>query len=221
MPALSIILGRTLHAVCSELREGTIQLTKKHILWLTGIAGAVAVGVAVGISLRWPHLISPAIWLGLTIAGTGLLLGYFLSKPHWTPVLVCLGLGFATSYAIVTAVIFPNRDRRQPYVEFAESVRELVPVNQPIVLYGLKEDPLVYYLPGSVCRAESALELSQQLEGQGSVVVIADQALVPELAKGGYTLDAFPVPQSHLGDPVPLVLVKCTPQKIAASPMRR
>ncbi len=43
---------------------------------------------------------------------------------------------------------------------------------------------------------------------------------MPELALGGYTLDALPVPQNPLGDPVPLVLVKCTPQKIAHSPIR-
>jgi 4-amino-4-deoxy-L-arabinose transferase-like glycosyltransferase len=218
MPALSLILGRTLHKVWSSLRDGTIPFGRKHIVLLIGGYGTVGGTVAVGVSLRWPHLQSAAVMLGLIIAASGLLIGYLASMRLWTPALIALGIGFVASYAIATATIFPNRDRRLPYVEFAKSVREAVPANKVIVLYGLKEDPLVYYLDGPVCRAESATDLAKWIERENAVVV-TDQAHLPEIKSAESPIDTLAVLPGRLGDSVPLVLVKRIPHRLLSTPL--
>jgi hypothetical protein len=218
MPSLSLILGRTLHASYLEIRNGTVPVGNKQILWLLVTTGTVAAGTAIGVSIRWPHLVSLAVALGLCIMGTGIVLAWCLSKRMWTAVLASLGLGFVMSYAIATALIFPNRDRRLTHVEFAESVRKVVPMNQKVFVYGLNEDPLIYYLDGPVCRMESAGELLKELERGGSMILIADEDHLPQFAENGCLFQSLRVSESQAGDRAALVLGRISHPALASSP---
>ncbi len=152
MPAISLILGRTLAEVWTGIRNGSLVVTGKQIGFLAGVVVAVGVAVAVGISLSWPDLTNNAIGLAACWIATGLLASYLLWQRCWTRYLGTMGLGLMVCYAILMSTVFPNRDSRLPQVAFAQDVRQTVRASQPICVYGLKEEPLVYYLDGPVFR---------------------------------------------------------------------
>ncbi len=215
MPALSLILGRTLASLWSDLRAGRVEITRRHVLTLASIALMTGVGAAVGISLKWPHLMTAAIVLGVSIGIAGVFCSIWLARQKWTSAAVTAGLGFAVCYGLITAAIFPNRDRRLPTVEFAQNLRQVVPEQQPLCVYGLKEDPIVYYLKQPAFRLESPEELSRRISQAGSLVILTDKAHVPELSKSHFAAQPLPLPQSS--EPLPWVLIKLTPAATATS----
>ncbi len=215
MPALSLILGRSLAGLWSDLRNGRVEITRRHVFTLAAIALMTGVGAAVGISLKWPHLMTAAIVLGVSILIAGVICSFWLARQNWTAAAVTAGLGFAVCYGLITATIFPNRDRRLPTVEFARNVRQVVPERQPLCVYGLQEDPIVYYLEEPTFRLESPEELSQRISKAGSIVILTDQAHTSELSESQVT--AYPLPLPKTSEPVPWVLMKLAPAAVSAS----
>ena len=219
MPALSLILGRELVTIWSNLRQGNLIVKKSLAFIIAGLFLAAGIGAAAGISHRWPHLHFAAVSLGICLASAGLIATLLLAARKWTPAAVTVGIGFVICSSIVTAVVFPNRDRRLPSVQFAANVRSEVPRGQPICLYGLKEDPLVYYLEGRVFRLESREELQAELEQAGSLNLITDEANLQQLANLPYRIERQPEPASAREMSPHFVLVKIQPLAVA-SPLR-
>ena len=215
MPALSLILGRTLASLWSDLRNGLVEITRRHVLTLASAALMTGVGAAVGISLKWPHLMAVAVVLGMSVLFAGLFCSFWLARRKWTAAAITAGLGFALCYGLITAAIFPNRDRRLPTVEFARNVRQVVPAGQPLCVYGLKEDPIVYYLEDPAFRVESPEDLLRRISEDGPLVILTDQAHVPELRKSPLAAHPLPLPQSS--EPLPWVLMKLEPAALAIS----
>lgn len=214
MPAVSLILGRTLVMTWQELKTGQISVSTTRGL-LTALAFVVG-GIAAGISIhhRWPHLATAAVSLGVCLAIGGSLWSVFLIKRFWKSAAVTAGVGFVVCYAIVTARIFPNRDDRLPTVEFAEGIREVVPASQPVCVFGLKEDPVVYYLPGPAYRLESATELQRQIEEQGSLMILTDETHAQELTSQNLAVERRLTPGPSADK---FVLVRVAVPRMAAS----
>jgi 4-amino-4-deoxy-L-arabinose transferase-like glycosyltransferase len=221
LPALSLILGRQFALLWSNLRNGSVQITGKQIVGLAGLVIAVGVAAAVGIAETWPNLAATGIAVAVCWIATGLFASYCLAKQFWTSYLGTMGLGLLACYAILMTMIFPHRDSRLPYVEFAQDVRREIPDGNLICVYGLKEDPLVYYLDVAAIRAESAGELRDQVAVQGSLLLITDEAHLRELAAAGYQVERKSGPQSETEDSPPLVLVRMMPHAFASRRPKR
>jgi len=221
MPAVSLILGREVAAFWTDLRSGKILFKKSHVVALAVGFVVLGVGAAIGVSLRWPHLSDAAVNLGIGIAVSGLITSFCLARRRWSQTLTAAGFGFAICYAIVTAVIFPNRDSRQAAVEFASRLRNVVPAERPVCVYGLKEDPLVYYLEGPVFRVESSEILSKHLERRGALALITDRAHLrelQELQELPYRIEDSPASDAARKPRSEFLLVKITPTAIASAP---
>ncbi|MCA9070836.1 MAG: glycosyltransferase family 39 protein, partial [Planctomycetaceae bacterium] len=207
MPAISLILGRTLVETWQELKAGKITLSMKYAILSAVLFVVGGMGAAFGLSHRWPHLTSADISLGLCLGIGGVLWCLFLRKQLWKSAATTAGVGFVVCYAIVTATIFPNRDRRLPTVAFAEEIREVVSASESVCVFGLKEDPVVYYLPGPKYRLESSEELIQQIEREGSLMVLTDETHANELVREELTVFTELKPDSSHGKTEPFVLV--------------
>lgn len=217
MPAISLILGRTLVATWQEWKTGQIMLSKRYGFLFAGLFVAGGIGAGLGVSHRWPHLSTAALSVGLCLGLGGSLWCFCLTKRFWKSAATTAGLGFVVCYALVTASIFPNRDRRLPTVAFAEKIREVVPTSQSVCVFGLKEDPVVYYLPGPAYRLESSTELQKQIQEQGSLMILTDEAHVREFITQDLTVQRQFTPNPSQERNEGLVLVRVTPSMVAST----
>jgi hypothetical protein len=91
---------------------------------------------------------------------------------------------FVGCYVVAMGWIVPERDRRLPAVRFAATVKQ-AGAGEPVCVFGLKEHPIVYYLPRRANRVEDPRELSDRLRDSGRLLVVTDRGQFPRLENAG------------------------------------
>ncbi len=184
LPAVSLTLGRTLSEVVVELRSGQRQFWRGWVVvnLVSGCAITAASSAVVG--RKWPHLVLPT-GVAMACLSVGLLAAsVFFVQRRWRSGLVSVTAGFGVCYVLVMGWIFPSRDGRLADVRFAAELTEKS-LPAPIRVYGLKEHPVVYYLPESAARVEEPNRLSEELESAGRLLVVTATSRTAELSRIG------------------------------------
>jgi 4-amino-4-deoxy-L-arabinose transferase-like glycosyltransferase len=184
LPAVALILGRTLAEVAAEFRDGRRVFSRRVAAsWILAAVFAGGVAYAV-VSRRWPHLGPPTLVMAVCLSVGTTVAAACLSRRQWTASVAAAGFTFVGCYVAVMGWIFPGRDSRLPVGRFADDVRREHP-QDAVCVFGLKEVPVVYYLAEPVFRLEERDRLAERLRDDGRLVVVAEARLVGSLAELG------------------------------------
>ena len=180
VPALTVPMARVLVRLVEQLNSGRLRVSGR----LAGfsvfayVLGGVAAPLLV--SRKWPGLLPPALVAGLLVAAGGSLVAVLLWRGRLRFAAVAGAVVFAGCYMAVMGWIIPGRDSRRATVDFAARVARQHPAEE-VVVFGLKEHPVLYYLPQSATRVEDPEELARQLRQSRQMLVISDDTVLAEL----------------------------------------
>jgi 4-amino-4-deoxy-L-arabinose transferase-like glycosyltransferase len=214
LPALSLILGRTLADVVAEVRAGRpVFTTRQAVVWSAAVL-AVAITAPIVVTRKWPHLEAPALAIGLLLGLGGIATIAFSYRRRFRPALVISAVTFGACYALVVGRIFPGRDHRLPIARFAREVNADLSTNARLCVFGLQEDPVVYYLPASAYRIEDERRFQRQLEREDRLMVVTDETKLAALnanARGRVLRTVSTYPDCSPAKGPRLVLVEVRP----------
>lgn len=181
IPALSLYCGPRLATMLREIIDTQRRPAWGWLLTAMGCTPVVVGVLGVVMSERWPML-SAGIWIvaaaaGVLFCGTLALLGF---RRH-TASLATGTLGVIVLAQGIFGWLLPIRDYRLPTAEFLSRIRQHVPAEAKVCVFGLGgESPELFYVPGPVHRLESMPELRRQVvEAGGKVVVVQPCHIAP------------------------------------------
>ena len=219
LPMLTLLAARSLSDTLHNFREGRWRLSWNWIGLLIGMNLAFSAVLVAAIVKHWPELLGPALTLAvlLTFAeGAGWIL---LNRRRVFPAMALNVLTVILGGVVITGWILPDCDRRAGVRQFALEIRgELLP-RQPVCVYRLDLDPIVYHLGAPVFRRETRAGVRRTLEEQGFLYILGYEHLMRDLHTFGdsQSLARLPKGRNDL-EPIEgdLVLVKLTPHRLAA-----
>ncbi len=219
MPMLTLLAARSLSETLHKFSEGRWRLTWKGIGLLIGMNLVLGAVLVAAIVKHWPELWGPALTLAvlLTFAeGAGWIL---LNNRRVFPAMAVNVLTIVIGGVVVMGWILPHCDRRMGVQEFAMEIREDLIPNQPVCVYHMDLDPIVYHLGSPVFRRETQAAIRQSLEDEGKLYVLGYEHFVRDLWSLGEARSLARLPKGPDDlEPVEgdLVLVKLTPHRLAA-----
>lgn len=220
LPALSLIIGRTLGEMCTWAFREQQRLSQRAAVVLSSILIAVGVVAPWIVYRKWPHLLNPVIAVGICLAVVGPLAIWQLRLGQLTRGFALAGVAAAAMYMSIIGWIFPGRDHRLPFVRFASDVRAVADASQASVcVFGLKEDPLVYYLDQPTFRVEEFDTLQTELLHRERLVIVLEKSRLAELYVLGVCKPLVAVAEYPDCPPAkgePLLLIELTPHQLAA-----
>ncbi|MFQ5731159.1 MAG: ArnT family glycosyltransferase [Planctomycetaceae bacterium] len=184
LPALSLVMGRSLARLVKEFRTGERQLRRRDVVRLCAAFVGTAVAAPVILAHKWPYLLAPGVVAGACIGVGGVAGVCLLGRRRFSPAVLTAAVAALGCYVVVMGWIFPGRDRRVANVQFAESVNTDAG-KQPVCVFGLKEHPVVYYLNPGTYRLEDERALATRLRKTGRLLVVTDVPKVAALSQVG------------------------------------
>lgn len=184
LPALSLIMGRSLARLVHEFRTNTRQLRRRDVVSLCAAFLGTAIAAPIIVGNKWPHLLGPAIAAGVCLGLGGIAGVLLLNRRRLTPAILTAAVGAIGCYVAVIGWIFPGRDRRLPNVQFAETVNREA-AGQPVCVFDLKEHPIVYYLNDATYRIEDDRDLQSRVRKAGRMLVVTETPRVAGLRRFG------------------------------------
>ena len=229
LPTFSLWTGRRMAQLADRHRRGESLMPRSVAVALTLLAIA-GVGVALLVPEPLaadgsPLLLAFAVGLaGLGGSGAAWLLWWNCPRTAATVAATAL---LAMSL-LITAGVLPSGDTRAGGFRFAAEVRRLGGTPTPLGVYGLGEDPLLFYLGAPAFRLETPQQVAAQLSRTGSVrLVAAPHIAAAVLAPLGHmqVLARYPEHPDTI-DPARdyygrLVLVEVTREAASAAAIRR
>jgi len=182
LPALALILGRTVATFLHDLRLGVATIGRRGI-WTTTVACWVTAAAALVVIIdHWPHLSTVAVVLALFVGVGGPAAILLLAQRRLVLALGMAGAVFIGCHVAITGWLSPGRDRRMPGVRFAREARAQIGDQAEVCVFGLKEHPVVYYLRQPLHRVESIHEMAAQLRSSKTEYVVTNQTGAQRLA---------------------------------------
>jgi 4-amino-4-deoxy-L-arabinose transferase-like glycosyltransferase len=214
-PMFSLLAARSLSGLLHGVREGRLKIDRRWLPWLVGLNAALSAILMLALVRKWPELTTPIILLTLTVGlceGLGWILLY---RRKVLAVLAVNILSVLAGGVVLVDWFLPQCDRRVNVQAWAQDIRESLLPAEPVVLYRMDRDPLVYHLGTPVFRAECLRDFKPRLNSQGPTYVLGYEKFVAPLRHFGTTqlLARLPKGERDLepleGD---LVLVKILPR---------
>ncbi len=213
MPMMTLFAARGLSDTLYRFRNGDFRISRNGTAVMVGLNIALC-GVMVFILLKiWPAIQTPTWVLGFLLA-VGESLGWiFLYRRQILGVMTTNILCLVLAGIVVTGWYMPASDRRVGVQNFAAGIRENLLPNQPVCVFGMDRDPMVYHLGAPVFRRESVEELQSELNKQSPLYVVGYERFINELSTIGDTNALARLPKGKKGfEPVEgnMLLVKLT-----------
>jgi len=182
LPALALILGRTVVTTLRDLQVGVATIGRRTIwsasvaCWLTAVAALVV------IVDRWPRLWVVAVVLAFAVGGGGPVAILLLVKRRLVLALATTGAIFVVCQGAIAGWLSPGRDSRLPIARFGREARTQVGDRAEVCVFGLGEQPVVYYLGQPLHRVESLDVMRDEIGSGQRDYVVTDQGNLPRLA---------------------------------------
>jgi len=183
LPALALVLGRSMADLLRDLQVGVITIGRR-VVWITS-AGCwvVAVAALVVIIRRWPHLSAVAVALAIVVGGGGPVAVLLLAKRRLVLALATAAAVFVGCQVAIAGWLSPGRDSRLPIARFGREARMQVGDRADVCVFDLGEHPVVYYLDQPVHRIESLDDLRAAIRSGHINYVVTEQVNLPRLDK--------------------------------------
>ncbi|MCA9068973.1 MAG: glycosyltransferase family 39 protein [Planctomycetaceae bacterium] len=220
LPIFTLLAARSLSDILHGFRAGHLQISRKWVGPLILLNIALGVALLLVLKKKWPELSGPALILALTLScceGSGWILLYYRRVRAVLSVNI---LSLIVAGIVIAGWFLPNADRRVNVQIFAEEIRSEKLPTQPVCVFCMDRDPLVYHLGSPVYRVESVSDLSSKLQMDSPRFVIGYEWMVNDLKSIADVHPLARLPQGKDGiEPVEgdLLLVKLTPHRQTAA----
>ncbi len=167
------------------------------------------------------ELFVPAMMLGTTFGLCQIAGWWFLHHRQIIGVVAANILLLMVGSLVVFNAVLPQFDHRVEVEAFAKDIRRHVLPSQPVCVFCMKRDPLVYHLGSPVFRVECLKDLQPKLQMQSPLYVVGYRQILNELEPLAETQALARLPKDcsdgeALEDDV--LLVKLTPRVKTVSP---
>lgn len=219
LPVFTLLASRSVSEILHGFRRGSLQIPRKwlgSLLLMNFVLGATLLLI---LQNKWPALFVPALVLAFTLSCCGALGWVLLSLQRVRGTLIVNVLSLVIVGVVLAEWIIPHADRRVQVQAFAETIRSEQLPTQPVCVYCMDRDPLVYHLGAPVYRVESVTDLSSILQTESPRYLIGYEWMVNELKPIADVHPLARLPQGKGGmEPVEgdLLLVKLTPHRPTA-----
>lgn len=216
LPVFTLLAARSLSAILHGFREGRMQISRKWICPLILMNIGLGVTLFFVLQKQWPQLAVPALALAMTLScceSLGWVLLYFQRVRAVISVNI---LSLVIVVVVIAGWFVPHSDRRANVQTFAEQIRSESLPTQPVCIYCLDRDPLVYHLGAPVYRVESVRDLNTKLQTDSPRYLIGYEWMVKDLKPLAEVHPIARLPRGEDGaEPVEgdLLLVKLTPHR--------
>jgi len=182
LPALALILGRTVADFLRDLRLGAATIGRRSVWLTTAVCWLTAAAAVAVIVDRWSYLWAVAVVLAILVGIGGPVATWLLAGRRLAPGLGVAGVVFVGCQVAVAGWLSPGRDGRLPMARFAWETRALVGDRADVGVFGLNEHPVVYYLAQPLHREESLAEMGSELQSDKTTFVVTNETGFRRLA---------------------------------------
>jgi hypothetical protein len=222
LPVFTLWAARGLSGVLLGFQELRLRISRRCLGGLMGAGLVIGVLVLILLPRKSPDLLLPALMLGFTLSIYQCLAWLFLYRRQIQYVMAVNITCLMVSGVLVIDWVLPHFDHRVDIEAFAKDIRQHVLPTQPVCVFRMNRNPLVYHLGSPVFRAECLADLSVQLHKQSPLYVVGYEQILDELKPIVETHALARLPrksQNEETDPEAgnLVLVKIFPREAGVS----
>ncbi len=220
MPVFTLLAARSLSAVLHGIREGRVQIPKRWVGRLIAMNLLGSLLLLVLLPRKWPELAVPAAVLAATIGLCGAAGWLLLSRRRVFAVMVFNIVNLVVVGVVVIDGIVPHCDRRVHVKAFAEDIRRNVLPEEPVCVFRMDRDPLVYHLGSPVFRVERIQDLRSRINAGRPLYVLGYERTLRNLGQFAETSPVARLPKGKKGrEPVEgnVVLVKLESRRLSSA----
>jgi 4-amino-4-deoxy-L-arabinose transferase-like glycosyltransferase len=181
LPVFTLWAARTVSGLVQAFQEGRLQIPRP---WLVPLIGANLLWsglLLILLPMKWPELWGPALVLAVTLGLCEVAGWMLLYRRRLGAVMAVNLINVMIVGVVVLDWVLPHCDRRVEVQAFAKEIRQEVLPHEPVCVFRMDRDPLVYHLGSPVFRAESIGDLKPRLESDQPLYVIGYERFIKEL----------------------------------------
>ena len=219
LPMVSLLAGRKLAEIFQAHPEKPLLENKRLIAMMMVFCGVIAFAANSIAANKWPHL-EQAVFTVSVIFGFGsiLCLPLLAIRSRWITA-VSFAVFFLSFYVPVVHSIMPGTDHRTAAAQFATELRQQLPNDTPVCVYGMGKHPVIFYLNRPAFRVETSQELVDRVQQNQELFVLTFETMAEDLlgkVDGSLRVSSMK-PDAGLARPKhsDMVLLRLTPKSVA------